>query len=250
MKKIFVKNKRGEKLVGFKMSSKNDENVCLLVHGFGADKYDWGLLTQIGKFLNKYNITAYSFDFSGCGESDGSFETTTLTKEKDDLKAIINYIRSKKPHKFFIIAQSFGTSVTIATNPKTDLTILMGSLANPKKVIAEIFGKDYNPNGISSRKRRNDSITKIGPRFWKDLDKYDLSKIVKKLNFPVVFIHGDKDDRVPIENSKLLFKNTGKLKSIEIIKGADHGYWKHRKELLKIIKKHLTKNKLIQNEAS
>lgn len=39
------------------------------------------------------NITVLSFDFSGCGHSDGEWVTLGY-KEKDDLQVVIDYLRS------------------------------------------------------------------------------------------------------------------------------------------------------------
>ena len=41
------------------------------------------------------NITVFSFDFSGCGQSEGEFVTLGW-KEKDDLQCVIDYLRNTK----------------------------------------------------------------------------------------------------------------------------------------------------------
>lgn len=47
---------------------------------------------------------------------------------------------------------------------------------------------------------------------------------VKKIKAPILFVHGDKDVSIDIQESKDIFKAANKPKDFIITKGADHNF--------------------------
>ena len=87
-KKIIVLNKYREKLIGLETIPDIKQNqfpAIILVHGFGLNKEEYGMFTDLSKYFSKNNFIVYRFDFSGCGESEGDYSKTSLTKLKFDL---------------------------------------------------------------------------------------------------------------------------------------------------------------------
>ena len=241
--KISIINSANEKLVGLKeypQEKKEKYDTFILVHGFGAMKEEYGLFDQLSTMLNKEGRLVFRFDFSGCGESEGDYAETSLTKLKDDLANILEFVENdKEVENVSIIAQSMGTSVTIALHPNVKKIILLGSFSNVHELIAKLFGEGYNADGVSKKLRSSGNFTSINKQFWSDCDKYNLIEDVKKIKCPILFIHGSSDDKIPVSESEKLFENANGPKEIKIIKGADHGYTDHREELLRIIKEAL-----------
>ena len=97
-----VANEKGEQLCVSFVEPAYDEDrpggkdglmPCVIyMHGNASNKSEG--LSYIGKLLPK-GITLCSFDFSGCGNSEGAW-VTLGHKEKDDLKAIISYLYDNK----------------------------------------------------------------------------------------------------------------------------------------------------------
>jgi dipeptidyl aminopeptidase/acylaminoacyl peptidase len=58
--------------------------------------------------------------------------------------------------------------------------------------------------------------------FWEDALNYDTLHAAKNIACPVLIVHGDNDECVPIKQSYNLAKiaNT----EVRVVKGADHGY--------------------------
>jgi len=86
--KVFTFNKQGEKLVGLKhlpqnknkkTASKHKYPAIILVHGFGVNKEESGMFTNLAKVLAKNGFAVFYFDFSGRGESQGNYSKTSLT---------------------------------------------------------------------------------------------------------------------------------------------------------------------------
>ena len=50
----------------------------------------------------------------------------------------------------------------------------------------------------------------------------DLLDIVKKVTTPILIIHGEKDELIPLYHAKCLFESANEPKLMKIIKGGDH----------------------------
>lgn len=232
---ITIKNDSGEALFGdvtYPTVMKEKNPAVLLVHGFGVDRNESGLFDDLALELSSHGYMVFKFDFSGCGESEGDYSETSLTKLKKEIGLIIQYIKTRKDvneNKLGILAQSFGTAVTIAFKPEVKAIVLMGSLAHPYESMKDLFSEDFNPEGISSRKRSGGNITKVGPTFWKDLKKYDLVSSIKAISSHILFIHGEKDDKIPLSEMETLYLAANEWKEKVVIKNADHGLRPERK---------------------
>lgn len=247
--KVAILNKSDEKLVGLETlpSIKQEKYpTVILVHGFGVTKEEGGMFDELAENLSDIGILVHRFDFSGCGESEGDYSETSLTKLKDDLSKILDFVQSQPKvddSRIGILSQSLGTSITVALEPKVKSIILMGSVAHPKEILINIFGNDYNPDGTSTVTRSSGRITKVKPQFWKDFDNHNLLESIKKIHCPILFIHGRNDTNVPIYEMETYFQRANEPKEKIIIQGADHGLRPHREKMYQIVvdwfKKHL-----------
>ncbi len=225
---VQIRNKEGEYLFGditFPENAQEKNPAVLLVHGFGVERNESGLFSDVASKLSNIGYLVFKFDFSGCGDSDGDYSETSLSKLKSDLETILDEIkRSYKVDKnrIGIVAQSFGTSVAVALKPDVKAMVLMGSIAHPYEILKGAFKENFDPNGISLLKRSNGNFTKVKPRFWQDLKEYDLLKDIKKIPYPILFIHGKEDKKVPLLEMWDFYyaKRGGKARDIE--KGAGH----------------------------
>lgn len=239
--KISILNKYNEKLVGIETIPSVQKSKCpaiILVHGFGVTKEESGMFDDIAKNLSDEGFLVYRFDFSGCGESEGDYSETSLSKLKSDLSKILEFVQSQSKvdsSRIGILGQSFGTATTITLEPKVKCLVMMGSVAHPKKILAELFGKGYNPKDISTRIKPNGMITKVKPQFWKDFENHNLLESIKSIYYPILFIHGSKDDKVPVADMESYFYNANEPKEKIIIEGGDHGLKPHRNQMYKIV---------------
>lgn len=240
-KKVSILNENNEKLVGIETTpsiEKEKYPTVILAHGFGVTKEESGMFDNIAQNLSEAGILVFRFDFSGCGESEGDYSETSLSKLKSDLSKILEFVKSQPKvdtSRIGILGQSFGTATTITLEPKVKCLIMMGSIAYPKETLIELFGEGYNPDGISTRVRSNGTITKVKPQFWKDFESHHLLESIKKIHSPILFIHGEKDDKVPLSEMEAYFNNANEPKEKIVIEGADHGLRPHRDKMYKIV---------------
>ncbi|MBI4092094.1 MAG: alpha/beta hydrolase [Candidatus Levybacteria bacterium] len=235
--KVKIKNRFREALIGVEVLPEEKRGkypVVIMVHGFAYYKEEDGIFVEIGERLAEIGIASYRFDFSGCGESEGDYSDTTLTKLRDDLETILEYVKlrpSTDTNRIGILAQSFGTTTTIALAPQVNGIILMGSFMNGKKVLADLFGEGYNPEERSVRVDSDGSKTEMDPPFWKDFDNHDMKALLKRINCPLLLIHGSLDDHVPLSEMEEIYANANEPKEKVIIDGAYHSLEPKREEV-------------------
>ena len=69
-------------------------------------------------------------------------------------------------------------------------------------------------------------LTKLYSRIFLKINIEDISPLneIKKIKVPILFIHGEKDSQIPVENSKLLYEASNKNQTtLWIVSGVDHG---------------------------
>jgi len=239
--KVSILNEHNEKLVGIETVpsiKKEKYPTVILAHGFGANKEESGMFNKIAENLSQAGILVFRFDFSGCGESDGDYSNTSLSKLTSDFSKILDFVRTQPKvdnSSIGLLGQSLGTSIIVAIEPKVKSIIMMGSTPYPQEALIKLFGKGYNPNGLSTRIKPSGTITKIESQFWKDFDKYKLLDSIKNIHCPILFIHGEKDDKAPLSGMETYFNNANEPKDKIIIEGADHGLNPKKDKAYKVI---------------
>lgn len=241
VQKVQTKNKSDEILVGLETGpeeSKNKYPTVILVHGFGATKEEDGMFDDIASTLAENGFLVYRFDFSGRGESQGNYQNTSLTKQRDDLASILTFIKSQPmvdTTHVGILGQSFGTPTSITLHPDIQSLVLMGSFGHVKEIMKNLFAGGYNPTGISTRVSSLGETIKLNPVFWSEFENHDILNSMKLVKCPVLFIHGEKDDLVPVSEMETLFDIANEPKEKLVIDGADHGLDPHRDKMLKAV---------------
>jgi len=241
--KIRIKNKYDETLVGvYSKSSKDNAKTIILVHGFKVTKFD-SYFNELSILLNQENYNIFRFDFSGCGESEGNFEETLVTKLKDDLATILNYVRNREDideNNISIIAQSFGVAITLALKPNVKSIILTSPAHNFENRWNKLYKFNPKTNKYERFSNTRGSMT-LPKEFFEDAESYNLLNNIKEINSPILISYGDKDDKIPVADAEKLFETANNPKELKIFKGADHNHSQCREELFKIILNFLKK---------
>jgi len=246
-RRVYITNRFGEKLVGIESSPSSRNSLypaVLLVHGFADSKSESGKFDVLAARLNEDGFIVYLFDFSGCGESEGEYTETTLTKLVDDLEAIWRFVNSQPRvdrKRVGILGQSFGTTTILASGIRPAATVFVGSIIHPKECLSRLFGCGYNPYGSSVRKRSNGTTTRINPQFWKDLNHHNVVDAAKKLGGFKLFIHGANDDHIPQSETLELFHIALSPKTLKIIE-MDHGWEPQRILVCEVATEFFVKN--------
>lgn len=234
--KIFYKSVDGVNLCGVLTVPQNPKGYLLMTHGITMDKNEWNnFYVDIAKELYKRNFASLRFDFRAHGESDGLQREVTVIGELLDVKASANVIFKQWKNKISIIATSFGAGPSIlyiATNPdKVKCLILLCPVLDYVATFLEPtvpWAKEsFNDEGFSNLENKGylllDETFEIGAKMVEEFKIIKPYEYLKKVDCPVLTIHGDMDSMVPYEISR---KYGAPNKNSEFIplKGADHGF--------------------------
>jgi len=146
------------------------------------------------------------FDFRGCGESGSLFEDTSLTGRLEDLESALNFVQEQGYGSIGVMGSSLGGTVSILVAAKDRRIEALVTWATPCH-LDELF--------------RGEVIEGL-EKLRQDVSKYDVVKTVKEMHCPILIVHGNLDEHVPLSHAKVLYENANEPKGIQIFEGADH----------------------------
>ena len=226
---------------------------CLIyLHGNSSSRCE--VYQEISYLLNK-NITVFSFDFCGCGQSDGDYISLGY-HEKKDVHCVIEYlIKSKKVSKIGLWGRSMGavTAIMYANEHPSliDAMVLDSGFYSLKMLINELIDSKIKLPKFIYEKVLNMVKQTIKEKANFDLDNIEPYIYAKNCSVPAFFCHGSDDDFVLPHHSQDLFNEyKGFDKYLEIVKGG-HNSSRPKKLIMKIcnfLKKHLKDDDEFINE--
>ena len=172
------------------------------------------------------------FDFRGQGKSDGKFFDTCITKELEDLDAVVAFVRNKySPKSIILLGHSFGAAIATlyAARHPIDRLISLSGEGNLEHAVPLEFSSDQlrdlkqmgETNVVNWSKNGNPDL--LGNQFLEDLLSYSTKDAAQQTKIPVLLIHGAADEVIPYSASKEMHKHFGDSKLIKI-SDADHLY--------------------------
>jgi alpha-beta hydrolase superfamily lysophospholipase len=197
----FIEVEKGIK-IGCKyfVEDKNYPSI-LYFHGNGETIFDQD---QVASLYNRRGINLFMTDYRGYGVSDGKPTITNLLQ--DSHKIYNKFQKIVKQEGFcsdiFVMGRSLGSipCVEIAYHYQGDLRglIIESGSAGTFPFLLSYLNRDERLKLLSSGFMNKDKI--------------------RSIHIPTLIIHGERDDIIPVQDGKELFKNSGATdKSILII---------------------------------
>jgi pimeloyl-ACP methyl ester carboxylesterase len=223
--RIIFSNSRGQRLVGVLHRADGSETAAavILCHGMESSKESEKLVTLSRQFAER-GILALRFDFAGSGESEGKFAEMTYSGEVEDLRAAYEVVMKYRPKKIGVLGSSMGGTVALLFAAEERNVAALATIAAP--VHPERFSERLS-TPEQTRQWRAQGFTQYHGRrlnvsLLHDLEVLDVPKAVRKIFSPVLVIHGDRDDIVPVAEGRELFAALAGPKRLCIIEGSGH----------------------------
>ncbi|KAG7627663.1 putative feruloyl esterase [Arabidopsis thaliana] len=238
--RIVIPNRHNEKLVGL-LHETGSTDIVVLCHGFRSNKSNQ-IMSNVAAAIQKEGISAFRFDFSGNGESEGSFYYGNYNHEADDLHSVVQYFSNKNRVVPLILGHSKGGDVVLLYASKyhdVRNVINLSGRYDLKKGIRERLGEDFLErikqqgfidvgDGKSGYRVTEKSLM---DRLSTDIHEACL-KIDKECR--VLTVHGSEDEVIPVEDAKEFAKIIPNHK-LEIVEAANHGYTEHQSQLVSTV---------------
>jgi len=223
--RISFANCRGDTLIGVLHHADQDpaSAAVILCHGMESNKAS-DKLVFLSRELARRGMLALRFDFSYLGESSGKFEDITYSGELDDLQAAYKFLGDRHSGKTAILGSSMGGTVALmfaAQEPTVAALVTVSAPLHPEKFPGRILTaaqlRDWRDRGfiLYNGQRFNASLLE-------DLESIDVPACARKVACPVLILHGDADNIVPVEEAYQLYDCLMTSKRLSILPGADH----------------------------
>lgn len=197
--------------------------VVIMCHGLNGKMSDFQLTAS---HFAENDVGALCIGFSGGGLCDQSgFPTTSMTlfSEKEDLLSILNHLKSAPyTEKIFLFGGSQGGMVAamVAEERREDIQGMI--LIYPAFCIAE-HGRERFPRPEDIPQTIELFGMSLGRDYFLSLREFQTFREIGTFHRPVLILHGDRDDIVPLacsQRAAALYPNA----SLVVLPNERHGF--------------------------
>ncbi len=243
---------RGKQLVG--MLHVSDElhrgdkaPAIVMFHGFTGNRTEaHRLFVQVARNLCNAGFVVLRFDFLGSGDSEGEFEDMTVRGEVSDAERSLDFLEDQRwvdREKIGVIGLSLGgrvASILASEDKRVGFVVLLSPALGPlrEKFISSMGDESLQRLRLGEAVKVSEGWY-LKKSFFDTLDDPVPLNVMERIKVPVLIIHGDNDQVVPIETSKKgyeIIKNLNEKNELYIVKGGDHTF-SEREHTLEVIKK-------------
>lgn len=226
MKKIWLRDKKC-RLSAVLDEPKNNRTKTIVVcaHGLFSNKNSI-TYREFTRSMKRLGVATLVFDFYGHGESSGRFEDITISEGVSNVKTALNYAKKLGYKNIGLLGGSFGGICSIMAASKAKISFLM--LKSPvvfdyKEIVAnkKIDVKKWEKDG----RIVYENGKPLKYKFYTDSITHNGYKAARKIKIPVIIVHGNKDNIVPIEQSKKVSRIMKNCRLVTL-NGAAHNFTK------------------------
>jgi len=235
-KNIYFSNSRGERLAATLDLPEDEQPIsyALFAHCFTCTK-SLKAAINIAAALNREKIAVLRFDFTGLGQSEGTFADTNFSTNVADLILASEYLAKEFQPPQIIIGHSLGGAAVIQAAEKIPSLRAVVTIAAPHDPghVAHLFKnmrQQIEENGSAEVNLAGRKFT-IKKQFLEDLEMQKLDTNIKSLKTALMVMHSARDTTVSIDNAANIYKAAKHPKSFISLDDADHLLLKEKDSL-------------------
>ena len=214
-----INNRHGEQLdYTFYEGEKGSKNIVVLGHGVTGNK-DRPFVVALGEGLAAAGIPALRFSFSGNGTSEGNFTDSTISKEVDDLGAVLDHLNE---YTVCYVGHSMGGAVGVlraSEDKRIQLLVSLAGMVHTKAFAQREFGDVTPGEGFMW----DEPDCPLSQAYMDDLTQINtVVNLSPQITTPWLLVHGDEDDIVPIKDSHDILAKANSQAQLITLEGANH----------------------------
>ena len=216
-----ITNPQGETLdYTFHDPGNQPRDLLIIGHGVTGNK-DRPFVVALAEAVANEGMAVLRFSFAGNGASGGDFRDCTISKEVEDLNAVVT-AAVNNGYRLTYAGHSMGGAVGVLAASSDDRIrhlISLAGMVNTKDFYDREFGEEKPDEGCMWE----EPSCPLSSTYRNDM--YDIGSVASKaseIKVPWLLVHGDADDVVPIEDSREIFALATEPKKIIEIPGANH----------------------------
>jgi len=235
-------NLQGENLAGtIHWPDQPNDIGIVLGHCFTCSR-NTGILRQIARDAATRGITVLRFDFSGNGQSEGHFSSSTYSKQIAEMQTAVKYLTAKGVRRLGVAGHSMGALISVLTAGRSDVIQAVCAIAgrlsgvNAAHFLNQRQKATLNSTGAVTFQSRGRNLS-LTDAFFSDADDFDLPEILKNLKSPLLVVHGEADEIIPVSEAYKARELKGSRVKLAIIPQADHMFSNaaHREAVSRIV---------------
>lgn len=214
-----IRNQLGERIdYTYHHGRKDAPEIVLIGHGVTGNK-DRPFVVALAEALACAGLSALRFSFTGNGASGGQFTDCTISREVEDLGAVIDALPGRK---ICYIGHSMGGAVGVlraAKDPRIQALVSLAGMVHTKAFAEREFGTVTPDEGFMW----DDNNCPLSQKYMDDMARIgSVAGQASKIKVPWLLVHGTEDDVVPLQDSKDIFAQANEPKELAEIPGANH----------------------------
>ena len=214
-------------------------SLAIILHGFTSAK-DRIHTLQTAEAIRETGTATMRFDLYGHGESDGEFRKHTLYKWISNTMAVIDWARQRGYTDLCLSGHSQGGLVAALVAGMEPDRIRGLILRAPAFMIPEgarkgsLLGYHFDPDHIPDAMPVIKDLELEG-NYARVAQTIRAEETAERYKGPVLIIHGDEDDLVPLQDSQQMAQRYADCK-LAVMRGETHHCDRHPAEMQDLIR--------------
>lgn len=225
--KVYFSNTEGVALAAYLDLPANQlvRAYAIFAHCFTCSS-QLGVVRHISRSLNLAGFGVLRFDFTGLGQSEGSFSETNFSTNISDLLAAATWLDATHEAATLLVGHSLGGAAVLYAAqqlPSVKAVATIGAPASASHITHLLEG------GLETIEKNGAAQINIGGRpftvkqqFLADLAAYQGQHDLAKLQKALLILHSPQDRIVAIEEAAKIYQAARHPKSFVSLDGADH----------------------------
>lgn len=218
-------NSRGQRLAGLFYACSGLDRALIVCHGFSGSKEGGGRALRMAEYLARPGMGVLLFDFSGNGESEGSFVDTTLSGQMDDLKSAADWCLHAGAKHLAGMGRSFGGTTLLCQAAEDSRFEAVCTWATPVYPLALFHGFLREQSGDRLILAGEGGTIELNKAFLEDLASHDAEACARNIPpRPILIVHGEQDELVSAKEAEVIRKTAASSSRLHMIPEADHRF--------------------------
>lgn len=219
-----IRNQQGEAL-DYRYRQANADRpsdwLYLIGHGVTGDRQR-PLVIDSAQALATAGFDTLAFSFSGNGRSEGTFQKSTISKEVEDLRSVIDAVG---PRRIAYVGHSMGAAVGVllaSQDKRIQRLVSLAGMVDTKTFALTEFGQEVPDQDLMW----GDEACPLSSAFMTDLCETIGSVLpaASSIEIPWLLLHGTADDVVPILDSQSIAALGKSNVTVTQIQDGDHSF--------------------------